>query len=75
MSEKLVFVLDDKLPMYYKAAISTFQVASKPKSKKMISNVHTYACSFIEIWQILFGNGHVMTRNDVTYKINEVVDH
>ena len=49
--------------------------ASKPKSKKMISNVHTYACSLIEIWQILFGNGHVMTRNDVTYKINEVVDH
>ena len=40
MSEKLVFVLGDKLPMYYDTAISIFQVGSKPKSKKIISSVH-----------------------------------
>ena len=40
MSEKLV-VLGDKLSMYYNASVSTFQVVAKPKSKKMISTVHT----------------------------------
>ena len=49
MSEKLVFVLGDKLPTYYNAAISIFQVASKPRSKKMINSVHIYACSLIDI--------------------------
>ena len=71
MSEKLVFVLGDKLPTYYNAAISIFQVASKPRSKKMINSVHIYACSLIDIWQRSFGNDHVMTRNAVTYKINK----
>ena len=38
MSEKLVSVLGEKLSTYYTAAMSTFQVASKPKSKKVISS-------------------------------------
>ena len=41
----------------------------------MISAVHIYACSLIDIWQGSFGNDHVMTKNAVTYKINKVVDH
>ena len=60
MSEKLV-VLGDKLSMYYNASVSTFQVVAKPKSKKMISTVHTYACSLIDICRS-FGNDHVLTR-------------
>ena len=75
MSKKLVFVLDDKLPMSYHTAVSNFKDASKPKSKKMISSVHAYACSLIDIWQRSFGNDHVMTRIAVTYKINKIVDH
>ena len=70
----MVFVLGDKVPIYYDAAISIFQVVSKPKSKKMISSVHAYTCSLIDIWQRSFGNDHIMTRNAVTYKINKVVD-
>ena len=35
MSERLVFLLGDKLPTYYDAAVAISQVASKPKSKKM----------------------------------------
>ena len=41
----------------------------------MISSVHAYTCSLIDIWQRSFGNDHVMTRNAVTSKINKVVDH
>ena len=67
--------MGDKFSTYYFAAISTFQVPSKPKSKKRISAVHIYACSLIDIWQGSFGNEHVMTKNAVTYKINKVVDH
>ena len=58
----MVFVLGDKVPIYYDAAISIFQVVSKPKSKKMISSVHAYTCSLIDIWQRSFGNDHIMTR-------------
>ena len=41
----------------------------------MISSVHAFACSLINIWQRSFGNDCVTTRNAVTYKINKVVDH
>ena len=58
MSEKIV-VLGDKLSMYYNASVSTFQVVAKPKSKKMISNVH--ACSLTDICRS-FGNDHILTR-------------
>ena len=58
--EKLV-VLGDKLPTYYNAAVSTFQVSAKPNSKKMISTINTYACSLIDICRS-FGNDHVMIR-------------
>ena len=42
MSEKVVFVFGDKLPMYYDTTISIFQVAWKAKSKKTVSTVHAY---------------------------------
>ena len=35
MAEKFVFVLGDKLPTIYEVAISIFNVATSPKSKKM----------------------------------------
>ena len=40
MSEKVAFVLGDKLPTYYDAAISIYIVATKPKSKKMVSTIN-----------------------------------
>ena len=60
MSQKLV-VWGDKAPTYYNADLSAFQVEATPKSEKMISNVHTYPCSLINIWRS-FGNDYVMTR-------------
>ena len=60
MSQKLV-VSGDKAPTYYNADLLTFQVEATPKIEKMISTVHTYACSLIDIWRS-FGNDYVMTR-------------
>ena len=39
MSEKVLFVLGDKLPTYYDAAISIYIVATKPKSKTIVSTI------------------------------------
>ena len=39
MSEKVLFVLGDKLPTYYDATISIYMVVAKPKSKKMVSTI------------------------------------
>ena len=49
MLERLVFGLGDKLPIYYGVAIAIFQVASKPKSKKMGATINFYAQSLIDI--------------------------
>ena len=73
MLEKLLFVLGDKLPRYYDAAISIFQVASKAKSKKMISTVHAYTCSLIDIWQRSFGNNHLRLQMLLHIKSTKVL--
>ena len=49
MSEKLVFVLGDKLPTYYDAAMSIYMVATKPKSKKIVSSINSYSKALIDI--------------------------
>ena len=40
MSEKVVFVLGEKLPTYYDAAISIYMVATKPK-RWLVQSTHT----------------------------------
>ena len=35
MSEKVIFVLGDKLPTYYDAVIAIYEIATQPKSNKM----------------------------------------
>ena len=44
MSEKVVFVLCDKLPTYYDAAVSIYMVATKPKRW------------LVDIWKRSFGD-------------------
>ena len=42
MSEKVVFVLGDKLLTYYDADISIYMVATKPKVKRwLVQSTHT----------------------------------
>ena len=72
MSERLVFVLGDKLPTYYNAAIEIFQVASKPKSKKMRVTINSYGCELRDIWKRSFGDQHVGSRSSVVYKLEKL---
>ena len=75
MSEKVVFVLGDKLPTYYYAAISIHMVATKPKSKKMVSTINSYTKALIDIWKRSFGDLHVTGRSSVTNKPQKLVKH
>ena len=72
MLEKWVFVLDEKLPTYYDAAIAIFRVASSPKSKKMSSTINSYACALIDIWKRSFDDQHVGSRISVVYKLEKL---
>ena len=75
MSEKVVFVLGDKLPSYYDAAISIYMVATKLKSKKMVSTINSYTEALIDIWKRTFGDLHVTSRSSVTNKLQKLVEH
>ena len=74
MSEKVVFVLGEKLPTYYDAAISIYMVATKPKSKKMVSTINSYTKALIDIWKRSFGDLHVTSRSSVTNKLQKLVN-
>ena len=73
MTEKLVFVLGDKLPTCYEATIAIYSVATQPKGVKM-KTIHAYAMSLINVWVKTFGQGHVMSRNGITKKLQKLVD-
>ena len=75
MSEKVVFVLVEKLPTYYDAAISIYMVATKPKSKKMVSTINSYTKALIDIWKRTFGDLHVTSTSSVTNKLQKLVEH
>ena len=75
MSEKVVFVLGYKLPSYYDAAISIYMVATKLKSKKMVSTINSYTKALIDIWKRTFGDLHVTSRSSVTNKLQKLVEH
>ena len=75
MSEKVVFVLGEKLPTGYDAAISIYMVATKPKSKKMVSTINSYTKALIDIWKRSFGDLHVTSRSSVNNKLQKLVEH
>ena len=74
MTEKLVFVLGDKLPTCYEATIVIYSVATQPKGTKIKKTIHAYAMSLINVWVKAFGQGHVMSRNGITKKLQKLVD-
>ena len=75
MSEKVVFVLGDKLPTYCDSSISIYMVATKPESKKMFSTIKSYTKALINIWKGSFGDIHVTSRSSVTNKLQKIVKH
>ena len=65
MTEKLVFVLVDKLPNCYEGTIAIYSLATQPKEAK-IKTIHAYAMSLINVWVKAFVQGHVMSRNGIS---------
>ena len=49
--EKIVFVLNDKLPTIYDAAIMLYEVAQAPKSKKMYFILISLAWFFKQVFE------------------------
>ena len=75
MSEKVVFVLGNKLLTYNDAAISIYMITSKPKSKKVVGTINSYTKALIDIWKRSFGDLHVTSRSSVTNKLQKLGEH
>ena len=73
MDEKIIFVLGDKLPRYYDAAIAIFTIAQKPKSDKMKLCIQAYVAALIDIWTKSFGVEHILNRGCVTKRVETLV--
>ena len=63
------------MPTDYDAAISIYMVATKPKSKKMVSTINSYTKAPIDIWKRSFGDLHVTSRSSVNNKLQKLVEH
>ena len=75
MNENILFILGEKLPTYYDAAIAIYSVTQSIKSDKMQHCITSYATALISIWTKAFGEEHVINRTNVINKIKEVVAH
>ena len=75
MNKNILFILADKLPTYYDAAIAIYSVTQSIKSDKMQHCITSYATALISIWTKAFGEEHVINRTNVINKIKEVVAH
>ena len=73
VDEKIIFVLGDKLPRYYNAAIAILTIPQKPKSDKMKPCIQVYVTALIVIWTKSFGVEHILTGGCVTEWIKKLV--
>ena len=55
--------------------LHTWRLATKPKSKKMVSTINSYTKAPIDIWKRSFGDLHVTSRSSVTNKLQKLVEH
>ena len=75
MEQKILFILGDKLPTYYDAAVAIYSVTQSIKSEKMHSCIISYANALVRIWTKAFGEEHVLNIKTVISKIEEVISH
>ena len=54
--------------------LHTWRLATKPKSKKMVSTINSYTKALIDIWKRSFGDLHVTSRSSVTNKLQKLVN-
>ena len=74
MGEKIIFVLGDKLPKYYDAAIAIFTIAQKPKSDKMkLCFQANTLTGLTDIWTKSFGVEHILIRGCLTKRVKKLV--
>ena len=52
MEKQIVFVLGDRLPTYYEAAISIFNVSTQKKGQHMKKTINSYCLALIDEWFI-----------------------
>ena len=73
LGKKIIFMLGDKLPRYYDAAIAIFTIPQKPKSDKMKLYIQAYVTALMNIWIKSFGVEHILTHGCVTKWVEKLV--
>ena len=73
MSEDIVFMLGDKLPTYYDAAITIFNVTQNPRRNKMKSTIQAYYVALVNIWTKSFSKDHVVTQRAIITKLEKLI--
>ena len=66
---EVVFLLGDRLPLIYDAAIAIYSVSKKHDSAKRTATIHTYAVALQDIWERAFGKVHVANINTIKHKL------
>ena len=69
----LSFVLDDKLPLVYDAAIAIYSVSKKPKCSKRTDAINSYCLALRTVWIKSFGEDHVMPRKSVVKRLENIL--
>ena len=64
------FVLGDKLPLIYDAAIDIYSVSKGPRTIKRKEAINAYCCALRSVWTKSFGENHVMSRNSCKKNLN-----
>ncbi|CAL4059740.1 unnamed protein product, partial [Meganyctiphanes norvegica] len=67
------FVLGDKLPTFYDAAMQICGVSPTPGSKKRSSAVYAYALALQNMWISCFGEAYVVSRNTIISRLTTVL--
>ena len=72
---KIRFILGDKLPVIYDVAIAIFKVVAKSKSEKMKHCINAYVNALTDVWLKSFGNRHLMARQHIKIRVENIVFH
>ena len=68
-----MFMLGDKLPTYYDAAVAIFNVTQSPRRNKMKSTIQAYYVALVNTYTKPFSKDHVMTWRAIITKLEKPV--
>ena len=72
-NENFVFVLDDKLPTMYDAAIAIYSVSKRNIGETRNADIHAYAVELQRVWIAAFGEEFVFSLNGIKKKFTEIM--